>query len=252
MKVSEALELCISAHTKLSSWRLFSEFQSMTDEALSRIYQDACEVCKIVHDVCNFIMDDGSLSHDSKVALVGKLKFASDEAIDIAKLWKEKGREIAPKYDRERQAFIFNESSAVYHNCLVIANNVRDVSKMVGVEDSSGIARKSRNKPQEAVKPSFQSIIQYRDKDGLLKRLHELIDDEKSPARVGAILYRASKGDYGEPYLKEPPTEEMFKSEFPLFKYNNWQAIHNYANPSEKNENKAMAKAKAIVIFYKE
>ncbi len=107
-------------------------------------------------------------------------------------------------------------------------------------------AGEGHNRPQDAVKPSFRSIIQHPDKDGLLKRLHELIDEETSPAMVGAILLRASAAF--ESLIKRMPTQQEFDEEFPLFKYNNWQAIHNYTNLNNPN---ALGKANKIVIFVK-
>ena len=104
----------------------------------------------------------------------------------------------------------------------------------------------SHRRPQEAKKPSFRSIIQYTDKEGLLKRLHELIDDETSSAMVGAILLRASAAFEG--LIMRMPTQREFDEEFPKFKYNNWQSIHNYTNQKSL---KALDKANKVVIFDK-
>lgn len=94
--------------------------------------------------------------------------------------------------------------------------------------------------PKLRRKGSFRNIIQYKDKDGLLKRLHELIDG-KGGAEVGAILLNAY---YINPYLTRRPTQVEFESEFSLI--GSWSAISNYM--SEDNQN-ALDKANKIMIF---
>lgn len=86
---------------------------------------------------------------------------------------------------------------------------------------------------------SFRSIIQYKDPDELLKRLHQLIDGKKGAA-VGCVLLKAKQ----ENYLTGNPTRKQFLSEFELI--GTWQAITNYLN--ENNEN-ALERANRIIIF---
>lgn len=88
--------------------------------------------------------------------------------------------------------------------------------------------------------PDFRNIIQFQDKDKLLKRIHELIDG-KSGAEVGAVLLNAW---YINPYLTRRPTQAEFESEFELI--GSWSAISNYL--SENNQN-AIDLANKIVIF---
>ena len=76
--------------------------------------------------------------------------------------------------------------------------------------------------------------------------MHELIDDEKSPAMVGAIFLRASSEF--DSLIKRMPTRKEFDAEFPLFKYKYWQSIHNYMSNNNQN---ALVKANKIVIFDK-
>lgn len=70
---------------------------------------------------------------------------------------------------------------------------------------------------------SFKGLIQYEDKDKLLKRLHALIDGN-SGKRVGLVLNRA----YYDKLISHIPTQEEFKSEFKLI--GSWQAIHKYTS----------------------
>ena len=86
---------------------------------------------------------------------------------------------------------------------------------------------------------TFSDLIQYQDKDALLKRLHFLIDG-KSGADVGAVLLKAQQ----QGYLTECPTKAEYESEFSLV--GSWQAIHNYMNPGNSN---ALVKANKIIIF---
>lgn len=88
-------------------------------------------------------------------------------------------------------------------------------------------------------KADFRNIIQYEDKEKLLRRFHELIDG-KSGADVGAVLLKAKK----EKYLTKCPTENEYKSEFELI--GSWSAIKKYLNP---NTPTAESNAEAIVIF---
>ena len=96
------------------------------------------------------------------------------------------------------------------------------------------------NKKGKKLKAEFRNIIQYSNKEKLVKRLHELIDG-KGGADVGAVLLNAY---YINPYLTRRPTQAEFESEFKLI--GSWQAISNYM---DENSEKALAKANRIVIF---
>lgn len=85
----------------------------------------------------------------------------------------------------------------------------------------------------------FRDIIQYEDKEKLLKRLHELIDGHGG-AEVGAVLLQCLiRG-----YITRKPTQKEFISEFQL--KGTWQGIFNYM---EEGNNNALDRARHIRIF---
>ncbi len=86
---------------------------------------------------------------------------------------------------------------------------------------------------------SFSDIIQYDDKERLLKRLHVLIDGRRG-ADVGCVILRALQ----ENYITRLPTQKEYESEFK--RIGSWTAIHNYMN--DKNLN-ALDRANKIVFF---
>ena len=90
--------------------------------------------------------------------------------------------------------------------------------------------------PQET---RFSDIIQYKDKEKLLERLHQLIGNTYG-AHAGAIIQRAKLDEY----LMRYPTQEEFKKEFGL--KGSWQAVHNYF---DEKSLKALDKSNKIVIF---
>lgn len=89
--------------------------------------------------------------------------------------------------------------------------------------------------------PSFLDIIQYEDKDKLLKKLHFLIDGKRG-RDVGFVFVRAKHFDH---LITRYPTEEEYKSEFELI--GTWSAISNYFYKEE--DNYVLARASDIVIF---
>ena len=89
--------------------------------------------------------------------------------------------------------------------------------------------------------PSFLDIIQYEDKEKLLKRLHFLIDG-KGGRDVGFVFVRAKFIDH---FITRYPTEEEYESEFKLI--GTWSGISNYFYKEE--ENKVLSSAYDIVIF---
>lgn len=86
---------------------------------------------------------------------------------------------------------------------------------------------------------SFRNIIQHKDPEMFLKRLHALIDG-RSGADVGGILLKAKQ----ENYITRNPTKKEYESEFELIGC--WTAITNYLD--ENNEN-ALERANKIVFF---
>ena len=95
-------------------------------------------------------------------------------------------------------------------------------------------------KKEKATKPkaNFSDIIQYPDKEKLLKRLHELIDG-RSGADVGCIILSAKLNNY----IIRNPTRKEFESEFEII--GSWTAITNYFSES----NNALDRANKIVLF---
>lgn len=93
---------------------------------------------------------------------------------------------------------------------------------------------------QKIAKTNFADIIQYPDKEKLLKRLHFLIDGKRG-ADVGAVLMNAC---IINPYLTRKPTRLEFEAEFELI--GSWQSITNYLN---ENSEKALQKANRVLIF---
>lgn len=77
-------------------------------------------------------------------------------------------------------------------------------------------------------KSDFRGLIQYEDKEKLLKRLHSLIDGNKGK-RVGLVLNRA----YFDKLITAIPTQGEFKSEFELI--GTWQGIYKYTSQHEND-----------------
>ncbi|MCH4147097.1 MAG: hypothetical protein LKG25_00785 [Prevotella sp.] len=86
---------------------------------------------------------------------------------------------------------------------------------------------------------TFDSIIQYDDKEKLKKRLHFLIDD-KGGAMVGAVMFKAcQKG-----YISKAPSRKEFESEFKI--NGSWEAISKYMRVTNPN---AGVKSSNVIIF---
>ena len=86
---------------------------------------------------------------------------------------------------------------------------------------------------------SFSDIIQYHDKERLLKRFHELIDGRKG-ADAGSVILKALI----EKYITRLPKQKEYELEFGII--GSWSAIHNYMNENSLN---ALERARKIVIF---
>lgn len=86
---------------------------------------------------------------------------------------------------------------------------------------------------------TFSDIIQYHDKERLLKRFHELIDGRKG-ADAGSVILKA----FIENYITRLPTQKEYESEFN--RIGSWTAIHNYMNEDNRN---ALYRANRIVFF---
>ena len=85
----------------------------------------------------------------------------------------------------------------------------------------------------------FCNVIQYKDPQALLKRLHQLIDGKKG-ADVGCVLLKCKQ----DGYIIRNPKRSEFVSEFAL--KGTWQAIHKYMEGDTEN---ALDRANKVVIF---
>lgn len=128
----------------------------------------------------------------------------------------------------------------------VLCSNIQEIRFLIikqynKLKDSNSKHEQIISSQKEEAKEttSFRSIIQYKDPDKLLNRLHQLIDG-RSGADVGCILLKAKQ----ENYIIKNPTRKQFLSEFKLI--GTWQAITNYL--SDNNQN-ALDRANRIVIF---
>ncbi len=90
-------------------------------------------------------------------------------------------------------------------------------------------------------KPKFESIIQYRDKGRLLKRFHELIDNN-SGAAIGSVFLKAKQ----ECLITKKVTKSLFESEFWACSKSEWESIRKYTDEGNIN---ALDRANQIVIF---
>lgn len=106
------------------------------------------------------------------------------------------------------------------------------------IKETKQTIRQTRHK-----KGDFNALIQYKDKEKLLKRLHYLIDG-KGGAYVGVVIRKAMDMKY-----ITKPTKGDYVSEFELI--GTWQAIHNYFNweHGDTREIGILEKMEGICIF---
>lgn len=110
--------------------------------------------------------------------------------------------------------------------------------ELLNLEDEVMSIDFTKKKDITKPKANFSDIIQYPDKEKLLKRLHELIDG-RSGADVGCIILSAKLNNY----IIRNPTRKEFESEFEII--GSWTAITNYFSES----NNALDRANKIVLF---
>ena len=101
------------------------------------------------------------------------------------------------------------------------------------------IFNKKKTPPKTASGNLFHAIVQYKQPEQLLEKLHQLIDERKG-ADVGSVLLKCLQ----DGYITRRPTQKEFESEFVL--KGSWTSIHNYMN--DNNEN-ALDRANKIIIF---
>ena len=126
-----------------------------------------------------------------------------------------------------------------------LLDGIEELIKDYGIEDVNGKERTSSCSNGRTNAGTFSDIIQYPDKEKLLQRLHELIDNV-SGAAVGSVIYRACHIDH---YLTREPKYAEYIQEFGEITKQKWQAIYNYFH-FDDNDNNKMAKASNIVIFF--
>lgn len=128
---------------------------------------------------------------------------------------------------------------------LLVIREIRSVQEGVGRlkeiycfenDDKNRIAMPIRTKKNTH---TFSDIIQYEDKDRLLKRLHELIDG-KGGADVGSVILQAWLTNL----ITRKPTRREFESEFKTT--GSWTAIYKYFDDNNQN---ALDRANRIVFF---
>lgn len=101
------------------------------------------------------------------------------------------------------------------------------------------IINKKKTPPKTASGNLFHAIIQYKQLEELLEKLHQLIDGRKG-ADVGCVLLKCLQ----DGYITRRPTQKEFISEFTL--NGSWTSIHKYMD--DNNEN-ALDRANKIIIF---
>ncbi|MCD8297055.1 MAG: hypothetical protein LUC88_05725 [Prevotella sp.] len=109
--------------------------------------------------------------------------------------------------------------------------------------DENNTVKKTATSSRRKNEP-FYTLIQYPDKDKLLKRLHELIDGKggKAVAEVLFCAYDIKK------YLSDRPTEYQVRQEFSKIK-GTWKAIEKYLNSSYLAQ---LRENNNVVIFFDE
>ena len=90
--------------------------------------------------------------------------------------------------------------------------------------------------------PNFRDCIQYKDKEELINRLHELIDG-KQGCDVGYVLLKCRI----DGLTTRNPTRAEMESEFPSVNYDS--SVRNYLTEDSLSDNGKVAKAGQIVIF---
>lgn len=129
-----------------------------------------------------------------------------------------------------------NEAINTYF--LRIYNKANDLCRIIAECEKYLQPKKTKKEKKES---NFRDIIQYPDKERLLKRLHELIDGKKG-ADVGSVLFKATE----DKLLTRVPYQAEYESEFTLIGC--WSAIHNYM-VFDPNDNNKLTRAFNIKIF---
>ena len=148
--------------------------------------------------------------------------------------------------------FLFMASICLEYRFIRLQSLVESLTRTYGLNnDTDFISKLMRKTPDASVlnekksivnktnTSDFSNIIQYEDKERLLKRFHDLVDDKKG-ADVGCVFLKALI----EKYITRLPKQKEYESEFVLI--GSWSAIHNYMDENSLN---ALERARKIVIF---
>ena len=225
MKPSEALNYINIISEDVRNCQFLFNWTEKGYCGLSGLLEDVTW-CKMV---CDYVLDE------NQTGLLPKLIQLRSEVARLMEIIKENDNYM-PWEDEA--------TNRLYECCNRMMEYIDDVALCMVADGSSDDSGKGHRRAQVAVKPSFRSLIQHPDKDGLLKRLHDLIDKETRPSMVGAIFLRASAAF--ESLLKEMPGEKEVCAEFPNCEKMEWRSIVNYMN---SNSQKALDKANKLYIF---
>ena len=119
-----------------------------------------------------------------------------------------------------------------------VQDKIKRLKEVYGIEsDTQSCSTLSKNEKKKA--SNFSDIIQYEDKERLLKRLHELIDG-RGGADVGSVILQAWLTNL----ITRKPTRKEFESEFKT--RGCWTAIYKYLDDNNQN---ALDRANRIVFF---
>lgn len=216
------------------------ESRDVFERALNEVrYYGSIQGYASMREIENDLMEHADKYSTIKIRISKLLKYPDFSKVDFYK---------SKWLDALLDAGVINEEER-FDFCLHLQNCAktmrRNVEEMNLLLDKYGLNKKNgtktgKKKNSTKKQPKFSDIIQYEDKDKLVKRLHALIDN-KSGADVGAVIMNAK---YIEHYLTRYPTQAEFESEFELI--GGWSAIHNYF---DENNQTAIDKANLIVIF---
>lgn len=225
MEISKSYDIvtkgkeCIYQYNILLS--LNSEF---SDEDQLKMCNSIFYIAGSIKKVCEYAVDTNSILICKRI-----IRYLHPEIEDLLKSWMgNKGKFT----DTEKQLTFFMNICAIKANIRM----VREYLESVQPEEKHS----SKHLNEKNIRKNcFRDIIQYEDKEKLLKRLHTLIDG-KGGADAGSVLLSARLSNY----LTRNPTQAEFKSEFELI--GSWSAISNYMNDNNQN---ALDRANRIIII---
>lgn len=225
MKTSEAYDIVTKGKDCIYQCNVLLSLNSeLSDEVQLKMCNLIYYIAGRIKKVCEFAVDTNSIIICKRI-----IRYLHPEIGDLLKSWMDnKGKFM----DTEKQLTFFANISAIKANIRMVREYLESVQPK---EKNSS---KHLNE-KDIRKICFRDIIQYEDKEKLLKRLHTLIDG-KGGADAGSVLLSARLSNY----LTRNPTQAEFKSEFELI--GSWSAISNYMNDNNQN---ALDRANRIIIL---